>query len=57
MPGGNISTLAGTLDTSGDSGDEGDALAALLNVPGGVTSWQGHIAFVDEGNDAIRVIW
>ncbi|HEV7459497.1 MAG TPA: hypothetical protein VGN78_03090, partial [Solirubrobacteraceae bacterium] len=54
-PAGTITTVAGTLMTSGSSGDGGPATAAKLNQPIGVAATpDGGFLIADSGNSAIR---
>jgi sugar lactone lactonase YvrE len=51
-----VATVAGTAD-QGFSGDGGQASAAQLNAPAGVTTdSQGHIFLADTGNNRVREI-
>jgi hypothetical protein len=54
-PAGTITTVAGTLTTSGSSGDGGPATAAKLNFPAGVAATaDGGYLIADQVNHAIR---
>jgi uncharacterized protein (TIGR03437 family) len=56
IPGGNISTVAGT-GTAGFSGDNGQATAATLNGPTGVAvDSSGNIFICDQGNALLRKV-
>jgi len=54
---GNISTVAGTLGTSGATGDGGLATNATLNYPMGIVlDTSGNIYIADRANNAIRKV-
>ncbi|HTW59592.1 MAG TPA: hypothetical protein VMD99_15805 [Terriglobales bacterium] len=56
VPGGTISTIAGTLGTGGYGGDNGVATSALLNYPTGIfVDSLGDVFIADVDNSAIRV--
>ena len=56
-PGGTVRTVAGTLSSTGDTGDGGPGTSALLDTPHGLTAWRGHVVFPEEGNDVVRAVW
>ena len=57
LPGGQFEVIAGN-GRRGYSGDGGPAIAAALNVPGGMTATRGGtIYFADTGNNRVRAIW
>jgi sugar lactone lactonase YvrE len=57
LPGGRFKVIAGN-GTRGYSGDGGPAIAAALNIPGGMTvTRNGTIYFADTGNNRVRAIW
>jgi sugar lactone lactonase YvrE len=57
LPGGQFKVIAGN-GTRGYSGDGGPAIAAALNLPGGMTVTRGGtIYFADTGNNRVRAIW
>jgi sugar lactone lactonase YvrE len=57
LPGGRFKVIAGN-GRPGYSGDGGPAVAASLNVPGGMTvTRNGTIYFADVGNNRVRAIW
>ena len=54
VTGGNVSLLAGT-GTSGSTGDNGPAVAALFNTPADVaTASSGDVWIVDAGTHRVR---
>ncbi len=55
---GTIRTVAGVMNTAGDLGDGGPATMGRLRSPASVAAWFGdHLVIVDDGNNAIRVVW
>jgi hypothetical protein len=54
---GNMSIIAGILESAGHSGDGGPATNAQLNYPSGVTfDTVGDLYISDQSNNAIRVV-
>ena len=52
-----VETYAGTIDSSGYAGDEGDALDAKLDTPYGIAcDSQGNLYIADQGNKCIRKV-
>lgn len=57
LPGGRFRVIAGN-GKRGYSGDGGPAVAAALNLPGGMTvTPNGTIYFADTGNNRVRAVW